>query len=302
MFEVASTSLLGNRKMNQDRCSVLSDEHSTLLLLADGLGGHPKGEAAAQILMDTGKIAFASNPKPIVNPHKFLNRILHSAHDSVLAFGRKFSPPINPRATAVIALIQNQQLFWRHLGDSRLYLFRNQQIIMRTRDHSVIEAMRIMGKSVEGKNATRYRNMVTHCLGGTGKKLSSHNNVPVALSPKDMLLMCTDGLWNLLTDEAMSARMLPQVPLEPLVADLAREAEQSAAPHSDNITLIALRWLSVQSQPNGLPQVLQDGKQQPTAEPTTASDYHHHEIDAPDPELEDAIVTLRAIVNTFPNL
>lgn len=245
MLETANASLIGNRKINQDRCAVLGDKRCSLLLLSDGLGGHPKGEVAAQIFIDTGKIAFSSSIKPIPNPQEFLDRIIRTAHESILAFGNKHTPPINPRATAVLALIQNGQLFWRHIGDSRLYLFRNTKVVMRTRDHSVLEAMQIDVDNPNDPNMLRYQNLITRCLGGTKRVLidTSYND-PIALNAMDTLLLCTDGLWGQFNERMLSLKIHHQIPLERLVTELANEAFQTAKPRSDNITLIIARWMN----------------------------------------------------------
>jgi len=250
MWETANNSLIGNRKINQDRCAILGDERCYLLLLSDGLGGHPKGEVAAQIFIDTGKIAFSSSIKPIPKPQEFLDRIICTAHEAILAFGNKQIPPINPRATAVLALIQDKKVFWRHVGDSRLYLFRQSKIVMRTRDHSVLEAMNINQNDPNNATAMRYKNLVTRCLGGTKRVLIDNGyNDPITLYPMDILLLCTDGLWGQFNERILGLKIINPIPLDRLATELANEAYQAAKPRSDNITLIIARWMNNQIEP-----------------------------------------------------
>lgn len=244
MLEIATATLIGNRKLNQDRCATCGDERCYLLLLSDGLGGHPKGEVAAQILIDTGKIAFSSCIKPISNPQEFLDRILRTAHNNIIAFGNKFKPPINPKSTAVLALIQGGKVFWQHIGDSRLYLFREHKIVMRTRDHSVVEAMGINQEVPQDESVMRYRNLVTRCLGGVNKEfIDTVYNDPIALQSQDVLLLCTDGLWSQFSEKVLGLKMLNKMSIQNLASELAQSAYTSANPRSDNITLIITRWL-----------------------------------------------------------
>ncbi len=289
MIEVATTSLIGNRKINQDRCLVLQDKRTIFLLLADGLGGHPKGEVAAQLLMDVGKHAFTHTPKPIPNPQRFLEEILHTTHKTILKFGEQQHPTINPKTTAVLALIQVGYLFWIHVGDSRLYIFRNRKMLMRSRDHSVLEAMHSTGlpPSLKSKSKAHYRNMVTNCLGSAKKSITAQKNHPVPLESLDAVILCSDGLWGQFTDASLGKYITDHDPVEVISNLLAQKAVQMASPSSDNVTLILLRWLGN----------LFTKKQKSSF--TTTSQTNSLQTSEPDPKLEDAIATLEAVIEEF---
>ncbi len=285
-FDVASISLQGNRRINQDRCMIAREGNCVLLLLSDGMGGHPRGEVAAQIVIDTGRAAFDSVSKPISDPLGFLEDTLKTAHEQIVNYGKRRSPPIDPRATAVAALVQNGTSYWIHAGDSRAYLFRGYRVVQRTRDHSFVEQMRGRGLMDRGDpKAARYRNLVTHCLGGAGMRFGITRGRPVALVPHDILLLCSDGLWGQLADDQLGPKMRHHGSLERMANDLAREAEQSAAPSSDNISLIALRWLGAEpSEP---------------AEPTGPTPQPPPAPQADSEQLQDAIELLRAAIDDF---
>jgi serine/threonine protein phosphatase PrpC len=288
-FETACVSLIGNRNINQDRCVALQDDCCALLLLADGMGGHPKGEVAAQILIDTGRTAFATRSRPIVNPRGFLEDILRAAHEEILGFGRDHRPPIDPRAAAVAALVQNDTLYWIHSGDSRLYLFRNYQVLVRTRDHSLVEEMRNRGiPSDDGRIQQRYRNLVTQCLGGTGMRFATSHGRPTRLLPRDVLLLCSDGLWSQFADHELGAQMRHHGSLERMTTELARAAALAAAPASDNISLIALRWLGRDHRAEAVP---------PTTATATATETQP--VAPADQELSEAIAQLRAAIDEY---
>lgn len=143
--DIGYISLIGNRTINQDRYLSLQTDNGILLGVADGMGGHPKGERAAQILVDVCKLYYGRRTSEIPDPNLFMKQLLIKAHQKILNFGNEQRPSINPRTTAAMALILDQSAYWAHLGDSRLYLFRNGDLIKRTVDHSYVENLRRHG-------------------------------------------------------------------------------------------------------------------------------------------------------------
>lgn len=243
-YETAQCSLLGNRSMNQDRCLVMEAPDAILLCLADGMGGHPKGEMAAQILMDNARRAFLTSRKPITSPHFFLSGLMDLSHQQILEFGRNQEPPIEPRTTGVICLVQEDNAYWAHIGDSRLYIMRNGVIHMRTDDHSYVEHLRQQGIiSAAQVHTHKYRNYVTRCLGGSNNRPVAELSGPHQLNEKDIVLLCSDGFWGPLGERALVERLFQdQNPLLGGIRELANQAESSSAPESDNVTVVALRW------------------------------------------------------------
>ncbi|MEJ2590171.1 MAG: protein phosphatase 2C domain-containing protein [Candidatus Thiodiazotropha sp.] len=243
-YETAQCSLLGNRSMNQDRCLVLEAPDAILLCLADGMGGHPKGEMAAQILMDNARRAFLTSRKPISNPHFFLSGLMDMSHKQILEFGRSQEPPIEPRTTGVLCLVQEDNAFWAHIGDSRLYIMRDGVIHMRTDDHSYVEHLRQQGIiSAAQVHTHKFRNYVTRCLGGTNNRPVAELSGPHPLKEGDIVLLCSDGFWGPLSERPLVDSLFGKpVPLLSGIRELANKAEQTSAPESDNVTVVALRW------------------------------------------------------------
>jgi serine/threonine protein phosphatase PrpC len=243
-FETASTSLRGDRDINQDRCAAITEGDTALLLLADGMGGHPKGEAAAQIFIDTGRAAFNSTPKPIQDGAQFLDDLLAVAHERIVGYGNSQHPPIDPRATAVAALVVGGVVYWNHMGDSRLYLIRDHQVLVRTQDHSYVEHLRSQGLISAGDIANlRIRNLVTQCLGGHGLHLADGRGRSISLRSQDLLVLCSDGLWSQLPEQQLLSQARHQGSLSRMTRDLAMAAQREKAPTSDNVSILVLRWL-----------------------------------------------------------
>ncbi len=243
-YETAQISLLGNRRQNEDRYCVMAAGNRVLLVVADGMGGHPRGERAAQILIDTCEPIFIQETESGSPPGERLLRMLSQAHERIISYGTAQSPPISPRTTAVIAIVQDHNAYWAHVGDSRLYLFRNGQPLTRTTDHSYVEQLHQQGL-ISGQECRThpYRHYVTRCLGGDSQGLEVTLGKPTQLKRGDTLLLCSDGFWTALPDEAISLALQSPLSLAEAIGLLAREAETLAQPESDNVTAVALRWL-----------------------------------------------------------
>jgi serine/threonine protein phosphatase PrpC len=223
----------------------LRSADTVLLVVADGMGGHPKGEEAAQLVVDTCMNHFMRVQKPLVEPNAFLQTICLQSHEAILRFGLDQFPVIDPRTTIVMALIQEGVAYWGHVGDSRLYLLRAGEAHERTRDHSYVEELLQRG-SISNEDVSRhpFRNYVTRCLGGVGTDpVLSVREKPMVLQQQDILLLCSDGLWGPLGDERLAAAFDSDEPLDELLQRTAQLAADEASPSSDNVTAVALRWL-----------------------------------------------------------
>ncbi len=243
-YETAQSSLIGDRKTNQDRSLILEAPDTILLALADGMGGHPKGEMAAQILMDTSRKAFLTSRKPITNPRVFLSGLMDMAHQQILAYGLDQSPPIEPRTTGVLCLVQENKAYWAHIGDSRLYFMRDGVITLRTDDHSYVEHLRQQGIISAAQTQThRFRNYVTRCLGGANNHPIAELGGPHPLDEGDTILLCSDGFWGALRERPLvDALYKNDQPLKATIEKLSNQAEKDSKPESDNVTVLALRW------------------------------------------------------------
>lgn len=247
-YDLGQFSLTGDRSMNQDRCAALETPRAVFMVLGDGMGGHPGGDKAAEILVNTCHALFQRSAKPTAAPDQLLERMFQQAHDSVVSYGLAQQPPIEPRTTAVMALIQGEWAYWAHSGDSRLYLLRAGEVLLRTQDHSYVEELYQRGEiSADERDGHPYRHYVTRAVGGLEGSPRPALGIPTRLEPGDLILLCSDGLWAQLP-EATMARALADgsQPLETVIGDLVHRAMMQGHPFSDNVTAIALRWLGAQ--------------------------------------------------------
>jgi serine/threonine protein phosphatase PrpC len=233
-METARISLQGDRSNNQDRCAIFNYGQSCLMVLADGLGGHPKGEVAAQFMLNVCEQIFLKTPKPISSPRFFFHHCVAHAHKLINQYGQAQNPSIAPRTTVVMALIQDGYCYWSYAGDSRFYLIREGDIILQSTDHSVAQRG-LRGEETPGNRA------LTRCVGGQRSAPMPSTEPPFPLQPNDVLLLCSDGLWNQLPQRQLVETLWNVFPLKKALHMLGGVAEKNAQSHSDNISALGIR-------------------------------------------------------------
>lgn len=238
-YETAEASRIGHRIHNEDRVAVVRKDDALLLVAADGLGGHPRGDLAAATLVDVmSKEVYRAEAE---SPEAFLQAGMQHAHEAIVRQGEALDPPLYPMTTGVVCLITGDQAWTAHIGDSRFYLFRDGQPMLRTRDHTLVAELHARGMLPREQMANHpARNRLSRCLGGTHGAPHAEIDGPHPLQAADLLLLCTDGLWSALEDdEILQAFGTPS--LQQAAEAVADRAVQVASPASDNVSLVAVR-------------------------------------------------------------
>ncbi len=241
-FSVYQESHIGGRKVNQDRMGYSFTRDALLLVLADGMGGHLRGEVAATVALQTISTMFQQQAQPYVRkPQRFLEQAFHAAHRDIHQYRVEQQMPEAPRTTIVACLIQHNTATWAHCGDSRLYWMRDGQILARTRDHSHVENLIAKGLALPSERATHPdRNKLFNCLGADSSPKVAVS-AGAAVLPGDLLLLCSDGLWSMLADDDLARRMQAQTVVR-AVPDILQAALKAAGGASDNVTALAIMW------------------------------------------------------------
>ena len=239
-FSVFQISRKGGREKNEDRMGYCYTKTSGLFLLADGMGGHPEGEVAAQMVLQTISALYQKEAKPeIDDPVAFFNMAIMAAHRQILRYAAEKHLMDTPRTTLVAAIVQGGTAHWVHCGDSRLYFVRQGELLARTRDHSYIEQHQVTKPDVPLPDKFN-RNVLYTCLGSPTKPVFDVTG-PVSLQQGDRILLCSDGLWGSL-DDAEIVYQLGQKPVGTAAPELVERALVKAGATSDNVTVIAMEW------------------------------------------------------------
>lgn len=243
-FSVFQVSRKGGREKNEDRMGYCYTRGSGIFLLADGMGGHPDGEIAAQLALQAMSAMYQKAAKPdIPDVTAFLTTAIMAAHQQILGYAVERGMTDTPRTTVVAVILQGGSATWVHCGDSRLYLVRDGELRARTRDHSYMEQHQ--GSSGGGPLSAQAserinRNILYTCLGSPTKPIFDITG-PIALQQGDKILLCSDGLWGSVQDIDIVYQLGTQQVSE-AVPSLVDKALQKAGSTSDNVTVIALEW------------------------------------------------------------
>ena len=210
-FSVFQISRKGGREKNEDRMGYCYTKASGLFLLADGMGGHPEGEVAAQIVLQSISALYQKEATPeIEDVGAFFNMAIMTAHRQILRYAAEKHLMDTPRTTLVAAIVQGNVAHWVHCGDSRLYFVRHGELLVRTRDHSYIE-QRQDAKPDVPLPANFNRNVLYTCLGSPTKPVFEVTG-PVPLQQGDKILLCSDGLWGSLDDSEIVLQLGQKCP------------------------------------------------------------------------------------------
>jgi serine/threonine protein phosphatase PrpC len=239
---IAQVSRIGRRPSNQDRIGHWRTAQTLLLVVADGMGGHAHGEFAAELALCYAAAMFRSEASPrLMQPARFLRAAALGAHAALLQEADALGLADTPRTTFVACVVQEGRAHWAHVGDSRLYFVRGSDVLARTVDHTLVQQMVDEGRLAPADaRGHPQRNRLLHCLGGV--QTPRVDTVGEArLERNDVLLLCTDGLWEPLHDRQIVVG-LGGADLAQGVSRLARLAEERAGAESDNVSALALAW------------------------------------------------------------
>jgi len=243
-FSVYQVSRKGGREKNEDRMGYCYTRDSGLFALADGMGGHPEGEVASQLALQTLAAMFQREARPALKePLRFLHEAIIAGHHQLLRYATQKALIDTPRTTIVACLLQGNAAYWAHCGDSRLYLVRGEKLIARTRDHSYSELQQTMSQVVP-MNDRFNRNVLFTCLGSPGKPVVDTVG-PLMLQSGDRLLLCSDGLWGTVSDSVITEQLANHT-LSDAVPELVEQALRNGGAKSDNVSILAMEWESAE--------------------------------------------------------
>lgn len=287
-FTVYQVSRKGGREKNEDRMGYCYTRQAGLFALADGMGGHPEGEVASQLALQTMAAMFQRDARPgLADPLLFLQDAILASHQRLLRYASDRALLDTPRSTVVACLLQGNAAYWAHCGDSRLYLVRGDKLIARTRDHSYSELQDTLAQVVP--IGQRYnRNVLFTCLGSPGKPVIDGTG-PLLLQPGDKVMLCSDGLWGTVSDAVITEQMV-QRPISDAVPELAEQALRNGGARSDNVTVLAVEWEGAEDADNAAAvstQALGDEVFASTIQASLAGDAAPDELD--EAEIERSI-------------
>jgi protein phosphatase len=229
------------REMNQDylfTSDTAVGNLPNLYIVADGMGGHKAGEYASRYTTER-VVAYALRSKDS-EPVTILKEAIQRANELLLIESKEDEAKNGMGTTIVCATIIGSKMFVANVGDSRLYVV-SDRIRQITRDHSLVEEMVRMGE-MDRREARQHpdKNIITRAVGVT--ETVEVDFFEVDLAKEDEILLCTDGLTNMVDDTTIYRIMTETQDIETQVKNLVRTANDNGG--RDNITAVVIRPLN----------------------------------------------------------
>ena len=228
------------RENNEDRFAYWeSDDDSQfqrkgrLFSVADGMGGHEGGAEASRIAVDTVQEIYAGAESEDVRGILFT--AFQTAHQRILQYADKHPGLLGMGTTCTAVVLRDHDLYYAHVGDSRLYLAREDSIYRLTRDQSYVGKLVEQGIiSTEEAGSHPQRHILTSALGAGAEVVPECPEEPLSLEAGDTLVLCTDGLWSLLAEADIQKVVTSKKP-DAACRELVKMARDGGGP--DNITV-----------------------------------------------------------------
>lgn len=231
------------RKVNEDAyyISEFDENNNGFVIVADGMGGHNGGKTASKTAIDI--IAGCIKTSDLKNLggsqiESVLIKSIDDANSAVLGKALCDEKLSGMGTTVVICAVINQKAFIANVGDSRLYLVRNKEISQITKDHSVVQQLIDMGKITKSEAQHHpNKNLITRAV---GSDIKTEADIYLCdLKKGDIILLCTDGLTNMVDDSMILDCINKNDDINEAVNILGKTANNNGG--YDNITVIALK-------------------------------------------------------------
>ena len=225
------------RLNNEDAFGMFGDDArgpGTLLLVADGLGGHAAGETASRLAVEVMQGAYFTTVAG-VGMDAALTEALGTADAAVRTAADEGPATLGMGTTCTAAAIDGHALVVGHVGDSRAYLVAMEGLVRLTTDHTLAgEFERVAG----AENLVGDAHVLTRCLGGGGDLKCEVSHDPMPLVEGDAIVLCTDGLSGVVDDEEIESAVRQRAPAD-ACRFLVETARERGGP--DNITVLVAR-------------------------------------------------------------
>lgn len=229
------------REYNEDAMFASLDPNLPLYIVADGMGGHKAGDIASSMAVEIIEEDFKGNSEGIKNPNgikKSIKNAIERANAIVYKRSVVESNCDGMGTTVVLAYYLDSKFYLGHVGDSRAYIISNNNIRQITEDHTLVNELLKKGNITESEAENHpQRNIITQALGSSiGIKIDI---LEVDFQNDDILLLCSDGLYNMINDAKILEILKESGSLEKGVRSLVDLANENGG--KDNITVIAIK-------------------------------------------------------------
>lgn len=228
------------RTANEDSMGDIPVEDGHVLIVADGMGGYRGGAIASSLVVEAIEEYF--HDTKLSDPQKALRESIYTANERIYLRGKQDEDLSRMGSTCVLALVKGNQLHLAHVGDSRIYFMRKGGKLQRlTRDHTVVQHFVDVGLlSEEEAEGHPDSHILSRALGPRAHVEPEVSDDPVVLKEGDRVLLCSDGLTKMLTEQNISTMLAMDTPLQSIAEKMVDVANHNGG--EDNVTVLAYEY------------------------------------------------------------
>ncbi len=236
------------RKNNEDAAYAASSQYGKILIIADGMGGHRKGEVASKMVIDELSLAFYSVRKKLTvsSARKLVRKHLKKANKDIYKLSLNGEDYKEMGTTAVCAVICQDGTYIISIGDSRCYTYSdNSGLVRKTTDQTYVELLFETGKITRAEIANHpQKNLLINAI-GINPDLSQIQENTFSNDSYDCLLLCSDGLYNGVSEEEMTDILKNK---ETSAHEKAKALIDTALSHDENDNIAVSIWENTQDE------------------------------------------------------
>ncbi len=197
----ASITYSGTREVNEDSVGMVETPDLACFIVADGLGGHGKGDIASQQAVASFRKIFQESAAPL---DERMKQAFEQAQRDILEEQDRTHSRMQMKTTATALAVTGNTVLWGHIGDTRLYAFALNRVMTRTKDHSIPQ-MLVLTKEIKENEIRNHpdRNKLLRVLGVSGETPRFELSKERGRWRYQAFLLCTDGFWELILEKEM---------------------------------------------------------------------------------------------------
>lgn len=250
IFKLGVLSVIGDRKEQQDRVGYSLKDSEGIVVICDGMGGHQGGQLASTLAVESFIDAY-NDLKVNEEPRDFLLGVADYLDKSVAQLKNFDGSKMKAGSTLSAVMIQQQKLYWVSVGDSRIYVCRNNEFVCTTKDHTykMLLDKKLSTGSISNEvyaQEIKKGNVLVSFLGINGLPYVESNSTALPLFKNDIILIVSDGIYKLLTDDEIFDVLKKSDTVEKIletlyVATRAKSVEMQKSKDNISVAVIKLK-------------------------------------------------------------
>lgn len=248
LYDVAIMSGIGKRESQQDAGYVYADDNGVLAIVCDGMGGIAGGQIASATAVTAylQKCKYNFDANTMSGNYLWRQNAIIDVDDIVYSLKDEDGNRMGAGTTLLSIIIENNKLYWLSVGDSRIYIIRNNEMVQVTTDHNYFHIL----KSKKENNEISDEEFLTELVNGEalvsylgmgGLELIDVNEIPFILQSGDIILLCTDGMYRNINEEILKGIIRTSSDMEDVAYRIERLIIDQDLPNQDNYTYVLIQ-------------------------------------------------------------